>query len=153
MGAGWPGRPGRAASPCSTSATRRCDGEVASIWGYLPEWSPNGNELFFREIRGSNDLFDRRPRLWVVEYSVNGDVFVPGAVRPFPESVLIPPRGASSMYTVAKDGRVLAPIAVDRAGADGRPSAGFDNLLARRSHGVIMNVQELIRRRELAAGR
>ena len=101
--------------------------QVSSVQGlqaFLPRWAPQSRQLFFKGI-ARQGLLASTP-LFVASYSVAGNAFVPGAVKPFGGSVVLSPLGASPIYDVAPGGRRVVGLLLEprAAPAPSRPTFG-----------------------------
>jgi hypothetical protein len=71
--------------------------QISTAGAFYPAWSKNSQQLFFE---------DRDRRMWVLDYTVNGDVFVPGKPRLWSDKQLYRPT-PSPNFEVAPDGKRL----------------------------------------------
>lgn len=109
--------------------------QISSEEGYLPQWSPNGEEIIFRSLRGEG--------LWAASYSVRGDTFVPGVIQPFGGSVEIPTERAAPIFTISPSGNRIVAVLAASAAEGIRPHPNYI---------LILNFFEEIKRHAAQAG-
>jgi serine/threonine-protein kinase len=93
--------------------------------GYMPTWSPNSRKIFF--LVGAGD--GRGRKLQVASYSVNGDTFVPGAVRPFAGGLRIPVPGDRTTFSVSSQANRIAALQPAKEPENARPRPDYILLL------------------------
>ena len=91
--------------------------QISTEEGYMPEWSPRGNEIIFHSLQGDG--------LWAASYSARGDTFVPAAVRPFGGSVEFPPNGPVRTYSISPTGSRIAAVLAASEAEGVRPRPNF----------------------------
>ncbi|HLN01698.1 MAG TPA: protein kinase, partial [Bryobacteraceae bacterium] len=92
--------------------------QISTGGGLYGIWSNNGRELFYETADS---------RIMVVEYTVDGDSFVPGKPRVWSEKQIF--YAGSSNLTLAPDGKRFAVFAIPEAAAPGKGSVHVTFLL------------------------
>ena len=109
--------------------------QISTEEGYLPQWSSNQKQIVFQSIGDDG--------LWSVLYSVTGDTFVPGAVRPFGGNVQYTDERAFQTYSLSPtDNRIAALF----------PASAAEEVRTRPHYVLILNFFEEIKRRRAQAG-
>jgi hypothetical protein len=65
----------------------------------------------------------------VASYTVIGDTFVPGAIRPFAKGLTIPPNGASPIFSIAPQGNRIVAVQPAKDPEAARPHPDYILLL------------------------
>jgi hypothetical protein len=89
---------------------------VPGLQAFLPRWAPQSQLLFFKGIVRQGPL--AATPVFVASYSVAGNAFVPGAVKPFGGTAVLEPAGASPIYDVAPGGRRVVGLLSEKRAAE-----------------------------------
>jgi hypothetical protein len=108
---------------------------VPGLQAFLPRWAPQSQLLFFKGIARQGPLSETP--VFVASYTVAGNVFVPGTVKPFGGTAVLDPAGASPVYDVAAGGRRVVGLLSEKRAVEP----------PRELFGVMLNAFTEIRRR------
>lgn len=92
--------------------------QISTAGGLYGIWSDSGRELFYETADN---------RIMVVDYTVNGDSFMPGKPRPWSDKRLF--YNGTSNLTLAPDGKRFAALLMPEAGGQEKGSVHVTFLL------------------------